>query len=53
MFFQFPEMNSIMVTHAKGYRGKVIFFLIQNAGLLTGFTVILFITLFAGDINLG
>ncbi|KAI2657719.1 Metal cation symporter ZIP8 [Labeo rohita] len=49
----FPEMNSIMVTHAKGYRGKVIFFLIQNAGLLTGFTVILFITLFAGDINLG
>ncbi|XP_026079967.1 zinc transporter ZIP8 [Carassius auratus] len=48
----FPEMNSIMATHTKGYRGKIVFFLIQNAGLLTGFTVILLITLFAGDINL-
>ncbi|XP_016417596.1 zinc transporter ZIP8-like [Sinocyclocheilus rhinocerous] len=49
----FPEMNSIMATHSKGFRGRVAFFLIQNAGLFTGFTVILLITLFAGDINLG
>uniref|UniRef100_A0A672N1H7 Solute carrier family 39 member 8 n=1 Tax=Sinocyclocheilus grahami TaxID=75366 RepID=A0A672N1H7_SINGR len=49
----FPEMNRIMATHAKGYRGRVVFFLIQNAGLLTGFSVILLITLFAGDISLG
>jgi len=46
-------MNSIMAAHTKGYRGRVVFFLIQNAGLLTGFTIILLITLFAGDINLG
>ncbi|XP_048066851.1 metal cation symporter ZIP8 [Megalobrama amblycephala] len=49
----FPEMNSIMAAHTRGYRGRVVFFLIQNAGLLTGFTIILLITLFAGDINLG
>uniref|UniRef100_A0A671SAR7 Solute carrier family 39 member 8 n=1 Tax=Sinocyclocheilus anshuiensis TaxID=1608454 RepID=A0A671SAR7_9TELE len=49
----FPEMNSIMATHSKGFRGRVAFFLVQNAGLFTGFTVILLITLFAGDINLG
>uniref|UniRef100_A0A673IZX4 Zinc transporter ZIP8-like n=1 Tax=Sinocyclocheilus rhinocerous TaxID=307959 RepID=A0A673IZX4_9TELE len=49
----FPEMNSIMATHTKGYQGRVVFFLIQNAGLLTGFSVILLITLFAGDISLG
>ncbi|XP_067278044.1 metal cation symporter ZIP8 [Pseudorasbora parva] len=49
----FPEMNSIMAAHTKDYRGRVVFFLIQNAGLFTGFTIILLITLFAGDINLG
>ncbi|XP_055026057.2 metal cation symporter ZIP8 isoform X1 [Misgurnus anguillicaudatus] len=49
----FPEMNSIMAAHNRGYRGKVVFFLIQNAGLLTGFAVILLITMFAGEINLG
>ncbi|XP_051946394.1 metal cation symporter ZIP8 [Xyrauchen texanus] len=49
----FPEMNSIMAGQARGYREKVVFFLIQNAGLLSGFTVILLITIFAGDINLG
>ncbi|XP_056326864.1 metal cation symporter ZIP8 [Danio aesculapii] len=48
----FPEMNSIMASHTKDYQGRVVFFLIQNAGLLTGFTIILLITLFAGDINL-
>uniref|UniRef100_A0A8C9R1E4 Solute carrier family 39 member 8 n=1 Tax=Scleropages formosus TaxID=113540 RepID=A0A8C9R1E4_SCLFO len=33
-------------------RSSVLFFLIQNAGLLSGFAVILLITLFAGDISL-
>lgn len=49
---QFPEMDSI----AKGQTqtsSKIIFFLIQNAGLLSGFAIILLITLFAGNINLG
>lgn len=47
-----PEMHSIARGHHRTST-KVIFFLIQNAGLLTGFTVILLITMFAGDINLG
>lgn len=50
--FQFPEMNSIL-NEQEGTLNKVIFFLIQNAGLLTGFAIILLITMFAGDINLG
>ncbi|KAL7890214.1 hypothetical protein AOLI_G00024720 [Acnodon oligacanthus] len=49
----FPEMNSIMMAHTKGPREKVIFFLFQNGGLLTGFAIILLITMFARDINLG
>ncbi|XP_076830558.1 metal cation symporter ZIP8 isoform X2 [Brachyhypopomus gauderio] len=49
----FPEMNSIMTTHARGTRGKVIFFVLQNGGLITGFSVILLITMFAGNISLG
>ncbi|XP_067099382.1 metal cation symporter ZIP8 [Osmerus mordax] len=48
----FPEMNSIL-NEQEGTLNKVIFFLIQNAGLLTGFAIILLITMFAGDINLG
>ncbi|XP_026798338.3 metal cation symporter ZIP8 [Pangasianodon hypophthalmus] len=49
----FPEMNEIMNAHARGRRGKILFFLFQNGGLLTGFSIILLITMFAGDINLG
>ncbi|KAA0717827.1 Zinc transporter ZIP8 [Triplophysa tibetana] len=49
----FPEMNNIMAAHTRGYRGRLVFFLIQNAGLLTGFAIILLITMFAGDISLG
>ncbi|XP_072532964.1 metal cation symporter ZIP8 [Salminus brasiliensis] len=49
----FPEMNSIMMAHTKSSKDKVIFFLLQNGGLLTGFAIILLITMFAGDINLG
>lgn len=48
----FPEMDSIAREQTRT-SDKIIFFLIQNAGLLTGFTVILLITLFAGQINLG
>uniref|UniRef100_A0A1A8QHD0 Solute carrier family 39 (Zinc transporter), member 8 n=1 Tax=Nothobranchius rachovii TaxID=451742 RepID=A0A1A8QHD0_9TELE len=48
----FPEMDSIARDERKTST-KIVFFLIQNAGLLTGFTIILLITLFAGNINLG
>ncbi|XP_072220836.1 metal cation symporter ZIP8 [Leuresthes tenuis] len=48
----FPEMDSIAKGHQQTSQ-KFIFFLIQNAGLLTGFTIILLITMFAGEINLG
>lgn len=48
----FPEMDSIAREQSQR-SSKIIFFLIQNAGLLTGFTIILLITMFAGDINLG
>ncbi|KAJ0008701.1 hypothetical protein NQD34_016116 [Periophthalmus magnuspinnatus] len=48
----FPEMDSIAREQSKR-SSKIIFFLIQNAGLLSGFTIILLITMFAGDINLG
>ncbi|XP_030621772.1 zinc transporter ZIP8 isoform X2 [Chanos chanos] len=49
----FPEMNSIQRGQDRSTKTEVIFFLIQNAGLLTGFSIILLITMFAGDINLG
>ncbi|XP_057716429.1 metal cation symporter ZIP8 isoform X1 [Corythoichthys intestinalis] len=48
----FPEMDAIS-RQQEGTRAKALFFLIQNAGLLSGFAVILLITVFAGDINLG
>lgn len=48
----FPEMDSIAREQTRT-SDKMIFFLIQNAGLLTGFAIILLITLFAGQINLG
>lgn len=48
----FPEMDNI-AKEQTGTSTKIIFFLIQNAGLLTGFTIILLITMFAGEINLG
>jgi hypothetical protein len=45
-------MNSIMVAQEKTST-KMVFFFIQNLGLLSGFTIILLITMFAGEINLG
>nr|XP_046223552.1 metal cation symporter ZIP8 isoform X1 [Oncorhynchus gorbuscha] len=49
----FPEMNAIMNEQDGSTVTNVIFFLIQNAGLLTGFAIILLITMFVGEINLG
>ncbi|KAG8013048.1 Zinc transporter ZIP8 [Nibea albiflora] len=48
----FPEMDSISQEQPRT-SSKIVFFLIQNAGLLTGFSIILLITTFAGNINLG
>ncbi|CAL8274133.1 unnamed protein product [Merluccius merluccius] len=47
----FPEMNSIMAAQERT-SSKIVFFLIQNLGLLSGFTIILLITLYAGQISL-
>ncbi|XP_012695672.1 metal cation symporter ZIP8-like [Clupea harengus] len=49
----FPEMNSIEAMSERSTKSEVIIFLIQNAGILSGFAIILLITMFAGDINLG
>ncbi|XP_068195339.1 metal cation symporter ZIP8 [Antennarius striatus] len=48
----FPEMDMI-AREQKGTANKMIFFLLENAGLITGFIIILMITMFAGRINLG
>ncbi|XP_058472386.1 metal cation symporter ZIP8 [Solea solea] len=48
----FPEMDNI-AREQKKTSTKIVFFLIQNAGLLSGFTIILLITMFAGQIHLG
>ncbi|KAF3845160.1 hypothetical protein F7725_008323 [Dissostichus mawsoni] len=48
----FPEMEKIS-QEQKGTSNKIIFFIIQNVGLLSGFTIILLITMYAGEINLG
>ncbi|KAL1261784.1 hypothetical protein QQF64_007049 [Cirrhinus molitorella] len=48
-----PEMNMIASEQVQSTRADVIFFAIQNAGILTGFAMILLITLYGGNINLG
>ncbi|XP_035024586.1 metal cation symporter ZIP8 [Hippoglossus stenolepis] len=48
----FPEMDKIAQEQHRT-SDKIVFFLIQNAGLLTGFAIILLITMFAGEIHLG
>lgn len=50
--FQFPEMNDMLRERVTGRRTDFTFFMIQNVGMLTGFTAILLITLYAGDIEL-
>uniref|UniRef100_A0A8D0GVD7 Solute carrier family 39 member 8 n=1 Tax=Sphenodon punctatus TaxID=8508 RepID=A0A8D0GVD7_SPHPU len=48
----FPEMNDMLREEVTGRKTDLTFFLIQNAGLLTGFATILLITLYAGNIEL-
>ncbi|XP_068126857.1 metal cation symporter ZIP8 [Hyperolius riggenbachi] len=48
----FPEMNEMLKDKIKGRKTDMIYFAIQNAGLLSGFAIILLITLYAGEINL-
>ncbi|TWW72522.1 metal cation symporter ZIP8 [Takifugu flavidus] len=48
----FPEMDSITQDPAHA-SSKMVFFLIQNLGMLSGFTIILMITVFGGQISLG
>ncbi|KAM4049668.1 metal cation symporter ZIP8 [Anomaloglossus baeobatrachus] len=48
----FPEMNEMLKDKIKGRKTDMIYFVIQNAGLLTGFAIILLITLYAGEIKL-
>ncbi|XP_075063227.1 metal cation symporter ZIP14 isoform X2 [Mixophyes fleayi] len=48
----FPEMNEVSKEDEEGGRPLTAFF-IQNAGLLTGFTIMLLLTTFAGQIKLG
>ncbi|ERE89657.1 zinc transporter ZIP8-like protein [Cricetulus griseus] len=48
----FPEMNDMLREKVTGRKTDFTFFMIQNAGMLTGFTAILLITLYAGDIEL-
>ncbi|XP_077134096.1 metal cation symporter ZIP8 [Ranitomeya variabilis] len=48
----FPEMNDMFKDKIKGRKTDMIYFIIQNAGLLSGFAIILLITLYAGEIKL-
>ncbi|XP_032917032.1 metal cation symporter ZIP8 [Catharus ustulatus] len=48
----FPEMNDMLREQVTGRKTDLTFFVIQNAGLLTGFTAILMITLYAENIEL-
>ncbi|MGH0167431.1 UNVERIFIED_CONTAM: hypothetical protein FKN15_052548 [Acipenser sinensis] len=49
----FPEMNAILRDEERNTKNNIIFFLLQNAGLLSGFSIILLITVFAGEMNFG
>lgn len=48
-----PEMNTIATENVHSTKSDILFFAIQNAGLLTGFAVILLVTLYGGNISLG
>nr|XP_033812790.1 zinc transporter ZIP8 [Geotrypetes seraphini]XP_033812798.1 zinc transporter ZIP8 [Geotrypetes seraphini] len=48
----FPEMNEMLKEKITGRKKDFTYFFIQNAGLLTGFAIILLITLYAGNIDL-
>ncbi|KAE8630730.1 hypothetical protein XENTR_v10000935 [Xenopus tropicalis] len=48
----FPELNEMLKDKIKGRRSDLIYFSIQNAGLLSGFAIILLITLYSKEIKL-
>lgn len=54
IFSQFPEMNEVSREEENaGGRRFLISFAIQNAGLLTGFSIMLLLTTYSGQIKLG
>lgn len=49
---QFPEMNEVCQEDERN--GSVLIpFVIQNLGLLTGFTIMLVLTMYSGQIQIG
>ncbi|KAM4709572.1 metal cation symporter ZIP8 [Discoglossus pictus] len=48
----FPEMNEMLKDKITGRKSDMEYFLLQNLGLLSGFAIILLITLYAGEIRL-
>ncbi|XP_037387375.1 metal cation symporter ZIP14 isoform X2 [Pygocentrus nattereri] len=50
----FPEMNEVSREEEEaGGSGSLLTFAIQNAGLLTGFSIMLLLTIYSGQIQLG
>ncbi|XP_043095096.1 metal cation symporter ZIP14 isoform X2 [Puntigrus tetrazona] len=50
----FPEMNEVSREEEEaGGSGSLVTFAIQNAGLLTGFAIMLILTIYSGQIQLG
>ncbi|XP_018599662.1 metal cation symporter ZIP14 [Scleropages formosus] len=50
----FPEMNEVSREEEEGGGSRsLVTFAIQNAGLLTGFTIMLLLTMYSGQIQLG
>ncbi|XP_076854001.1 metal cation symporter ZIP14 isoform X3 [Brachyhypopomus gauderio] len=50
----FPEMNEVSREEEEaGGSGSFVTFIIQNAGLLTGFAIMLLLTIYSGQIQLG
>ncbi|TSU24211.1 Piwi-like protein 2 [Bagarius yarrelli] len=50
----FPEMNEVSREEEEaGGRANLVTFAIQNAGLLTGFSIMLLLTVYSGQIQLG
>lgn len=50
---QFPEMNEVSREEEEaGGSGSLLTFAIQNAGLLTGFAIMLVLTIYSGQMQL-
>ncbi|XP_066570613.1 metal cation symporter ZIP14 isoform X1 [Amia ocellicauda] len=49
----FPEMNEVSKEEEGGVGSSLVSFAIQNAGLLTGFIIMLLLTMYSGQIQLG